>query len=364
MAVHRVFVALRRLRDFRLPSEVLRNFYTCTIESILTGNITVWFGNSIKQDRQALQRVVRSAERITHTELPDLQTIYYKQCQTKARRIVKDPTHLYNRLFALLRSGKCFCSLKTNIEEELLPTGHSGPESGQLMNCRDYSVYSGYDVHNNIIKSLKKDDDDGDKMTLEFPGPLTSDDRQETDPDFSQVGHAVDVKETYDNMKQLLDCLEYSKYGWHICSDLKQSTFFALCEERLAPEEVYEDWREECAAFSTGRTEQNASTTPTNHLGLMKNLAKAMDQNGSVFKYLSEKFPQISKAKIKEGMTGPQIRQLFIDEKFDYLLIGDEKKAWDAFRLVSTHFLGNVRAGNYKELVKDMLSMHHKSCTS
>ncbi|KAK1803589.1 hypothetical protein P4O66_021005 [Electrophorus voltai] len=53
---------LRRLRDFRLPSKVLRNFYICTIESILTGNITVWFGNSIKQDRQALQRVVRSAE--------------------------------------------------------------------------------------------------------------------------------------------------------------------------------------------------------------------------------------------------------------------------------------------------------------
>ncbi|KAK1784591.1 hypothetical protein P4O66_003261 [Electrophorus voltai] len=35
---------LRCLRDFRLPSKVLRNFYTCTIESILTGNITVWLG--------------------------------------------------------------------------------------------------------------------------------------------------------------------------------------------------------------------------------------------------------------------------------------------------------------------------------
>ncbi|KAK1787161.1 hypothetical protein P4O66_017536, partial [Electrophorus voltai] len=93
---------LRRLRDFRLPSKVLRNFYTCTIESILMGNITVWFGNSTKQDRQALQSVVRSAERITHTELPDLQTIYYKRCQTKARKIVKDPTHPNNRLFSLL----------------------------------------------------------------------------------------------------------------------------------------------------------------------------------------------------------------------------------------------------------------------
>ncbi|KAK3532248.1 hypothetical protein QTP86_009726 [Hemibagrus guttatus] len=48
---------LRRLRDFRLPSKVLRNFYTCTMESILTGNITTWFGNSTMQDRRALQRV-------------------------------------------------------------------------------------------------------------------------------------------------------------------------------------------------------------------------------------------------------------------------------------------------------------------
>ncbi|KAK1803331.1 hypothetical protein P4O66_004114 [Electrophorus voltai] len=107
---------LRRLRDFRLPSKVQRNFYTCTIESILTGNITVWFGNSTKQDRQALQRVVRSAECITHIELPDLQTIYYKRCQTKARRIVKDPTHPNNGLFSLLRSGRRFRSLKTKTE--------------------------------------------------------------------------------------------------------------------------------------------------------------------------------------------------------------------------------------------------------
>jgi len=35
------------------------------------------------------------------------------------------------------------------------------------------------------------------------------------------VGHAVHMKETYKNLKELLNKLEYSKYGWHICSDLK-----------------------------------------------------------------------------------------------------------------------------------------------
>ncbi|KAK1788543.1 hypothetical protein P4O66_016974 [Electrophorus voltai] len=104
-------------------SPLLYSLYTynctgtsCTIKSILTGNITVWFGNSTKQDRQALQRVVHSAERITHMELPDLQTIYFKRCQTKARKIVKDPTHPNNRLFSLLRSGRRFRSLKTKTE--------------------------------------------------------------------------------------------------------------------------------------------------------------------------------------------------------------------------------------------------------
>ncbi|KAL0185276.1 hypothetical protein M9458_020973 [Cirrhinus mrigala] len=107
---------LRRLRDFRLPSKVLRNFYSCTIESILTGNILTWFGNSTMQDRRALQRVVRSAERTIHTELPDLHSIYSRRCWTKARKIVKDLSHPNNGLFSLMRSGKRFRSLKANTE--------------------------------------------------------------------------------------------------------------------------------------------------------------------------------------------------------------------------------------------------------
>ncbi|GBM81279.1 hypothetical protein AVEN_84693-1 [Araneus ventricosus] len=81
-----------------------------------------------------------------------------------------------------------------------------------------------------------------------------------------------------------------------------------------------------------------------------------MDKNGSAFKYLHEKFPRHSAAKIKEGVSvGPQIKQLFRDPKFEKLLRSKEKQVWDACYQVSTSFLGNGKAENYKNLDEDML---------
>ena len=49
---------LRRLKKFGLPPKSLTNFYRCTIESILLGCITAWYGNCFVHNRKALQRVV------------------------------------------------------------------------------------------------------------------------------------------------------------------------------------------------------------------------------------------------------------------------------------------------------------------
>ena len=63
-------------------------------------------------------------------------------------------------------------------------------------------------------------------------------------------------------------------------------------------------------------------------LGLMKNFVKAIDRTGPTFKYVAEKFPRLSEAKIKEGVfVGPQISKLFRDDMFNNLLKGDEKKS-------------------------------------
>ncbi len=84
---HQRLFFLRWLRKFGTSPSILRSFYTCTVESILTGYITAWFGNSTAGNHKALQRVVRTARHIVGGELPSLQDIYTRKCIRKARRI-------------------------------------------------------------------------------------------------------------------------------------------------------------------------------------------------------------------------------------------------------------------------------------
>ncbi|KAK3508570.1 hypothetical protein QTP70_032905 [Hemibagrus guttatus] len=114
---------LRHLKNFKVPSKVLKTFYSCTIESILMGSITAWFGNSTQQDRQALQRVVGSAEPPICAELPDLETIYSKRCWTKARKIMKDLGHPNSSLLGVTSS---------QTTEPFYPYGHGDIAIAQI----------------------------------------------------------------------------------------------------------------------------------------------------------------------------------------------------------------------------------------
>uniref|UniRef100_A0A4W5P3B0 Alkylated DNA repair protein AlkB homologue 8 N-terminal domain-containing protein n=1 Tax=Hucho hucho TaxID=62062 RepID=A0A4W5P3B0_9TELE len=97
---------LRRLKKFGLSPKTLTNFYRCTIESILSGCITAWYSNCTVHNRRALQRVVRSAQRITGRKLPPLQATYSTQCHRKAKKIIKDNNHPSYCLFTPLLSRR------------------------------------------------------------------------------------------------------------------------------------------------------------------------------------------------------------------------------------------------------------------
>uniref|UniRef100_A0AAV2LES7 Alkylated DNA repair protein AlkB homologue 8 N-terminal domain-containing protein n=1 Tax=Knipowitschia caucasica TaxID=637954 RepID=A0AAV2LES7_KNICA len=74
---------LRQLRKAKLPAQMLVQFYTATIESILTSSvtssvtssITVWFAGATVRDKQRLQHIVLSAEEVIGRSLPSLQDL-------------------------------------------------------------------------------------------------------------------------------------------------------------------------------------------------------------------------------------------------------------------------------------------------
>ncbi len=71
---------LRQMRKFNLPQELLNQFYSAIIESVLRTSTTVWFSSATKSDLRRLRRVVRTAERIIGTTLPHSPRTVVKNC--------------------------------------------------------------------------------------------------------------------------------------------------------------------------------------------------------------------------------------------------------------------------------------------
>jgi len=94
-------------------------------------------------------------------------------------------------------------------------------------------------------------------------------------------------------------------------------------------------------------------------LSLMKNSVEGVDKTGRGFKYVRNKFPKVSDAKIKEGIfIGPHIRELMQDKQFDEDLNETERNAWLSFKRISKDFLINHKAANYQDVVQDLLTLH------
>jgi len=88
----------------------------------------------------------------------------------------------------------------------------------------------------------------------------------------------------------------------------------------------------------------------------MKQFVKALDKNKNCFQYLCKKFPQLSEAKLKEGIfVGPQIRKLCKDNAFLNSMTTIEKNAWISFKEVINNFFGNIKSENYETIVNSML---------
>ncbi len=126
-AQHRLYF-LRQLRKFNLPQELLIQFYSAIIESVLCTSITAWFSSATKSDLRRLRRVVRTAERIIGTTFPPLQELYLSRVSKRAGKITLDRSHPAHSLFELV-----------NVTELWVP---ERPDTGTVSSLKLYILWT------------------------------------------------------------------------------------------------------------------------------------------------------------------------------------------------------------------------------
>ncbi len=109
---------LHQLRKFNLPQELLIQFYSAIIESVICTSIFVWFSSATKSDLSRLWRVVQNAERIIGTSLPTFQALYSSRVVKSAGKIPLDPSHPAHCLLKLLPSGRRYRALSTRTTRQ------------------------------------------------------------------------------------------------------------------------------------------------------------------------------------------------------------------------------------------------------
>lgn len=198
------------------------------------------------------------------------------------------------------------------------------------------------------------------------------------------VGHSTQMKEDYNNVKQLMEQIKYTTYTWDVCGDFKMlgfllglqagytkySCFLCLWDSRAKSEHYHRiQWPTRDLLELGHHNVSNKALVPRSKvllpplhikLGLIKQFVTALDCGGTTYQEIRLMFPKLSEAKVKGGIfIGPQVRTMLASEALENTMGPLEKRAWRAFRDVVNGFLGNVRAPNYQELVANMISAFH-----
>lgn len=103
---------LRSLNKINLSQKLLLSFYNCSVQSIITHDILVWFSSCTTADKKALDRIRKSAQNMIQIQLPSLTDIYHTRCLQRAKNIIRDCFHPGHYHFTLLPSGRRYRSFK------------------------------------------------------------------------------------------------------------------------------------------------------------------------------------------------------------------------------------------------------------
>ncbi len=121
---------LHQVRTFNLPQELLIQFYSAIIESVLCTSITVWFSSATKSDLRRLRRVVRTAERIIGTtHSPG--TVLIQSEQKGWKKITLDPHIQHTPSLNCYRLVDCYRSSEHQngqTQKQFLPSSNPSHE--------------------------------------------------------------------------------------------------------------------------------------------------------------------------------------------------------------------------------------------
>lgn len=193
------------------------------------------------------------------------------------------------------------------------------------------------------------------------------------------IGHSTSLKDTYGNAKKVLDLIKYRDHGWKVCGDLKIISILLgqqggytsfpcfLCQWNSTEWDSHNHWTTypprnmipgQQNVIEIALVPKEAIIIPPLHLklGIVKQFIKAIPKDEQTFQTFWAMFPKISDAKLQEGvLTGPDIGRMINFDEFNRNMPRKYKRAWNSIKLIIKDFLGNHKATNYKEIVRDLM---------
>lgn len=116
---------LRKLNSFNVSKGILRMVYTSLLESIISYNITCWYGNLGARSKSKITKIINIASKIILDPQRQLVELYTNQTRRKASQIVQDSTHPLQHEFEKLPSGRRYrvpIATRNIIKKSFIPS--------------------------------------------------------------------------------------------------------------------------------------------------------------------------------------------------------------------------------------------------
>ena len=110
--------------SFDVDKCVMKIFYSCSIESVLTFSFICWFGSLSLKNKKSLDCIVRRCSEVAGIQLDELSLPYRTRVTRKAQAVLTNHTHPLSAKFKLLPLGIGPAKMLVKYAQKLFCTCH------------------------------------------------------------------------------------------------------------------------------------------------------------------------------------------------------------------------------------------------